>query len=594
MKLSLPLNFLHWTQKIELVLMSIVLVLLLVLSSQLSFFFHKYQDTFYPGVTIDGVMVSGRTKGEVHAFFDEENQKLHQQVVTLQAGDKHIASTAAQLGINKNYDAAIETAYNLGRSESLPSRVWQMIAVSPPPKPVAVTMTVDENSVGQMIFALKQQADLLGEEPNALLQTNKHGTNILVNAGRTGQAIDPDQTKTALFTAVSQGQWTISAIMTASEQQLTEAQISAAQGRAQKYIGKQLILHADDQQVVLHDKDLVALLTFPDGLSKTQVFMLQTRLRNTFNRPTQETVFEYDPQTLHVKKFTPPQVGITIQEDKFTPILQSAMTSLENSAQTSADLPIPITVQNPQHTLAETNTLGITQRIGFGESRYLHSIPGRIHNVALTAERVNNTIVKPGEEFSFNKTLGDVSAATGFAPAYVIRNGRTELGDGGGVCQVSTTLFRALLNGGLPITKRHAHSYRVSYYELNSKPGVDATVYGGDVDLRFINDTGHDILIHTQTDSKNLYMKVELYGTSDGRTAEIVDHKVWDISPAPPPLYQSDPTLPHGVIKQVDFAATGAKASFTNVVKDKNGGIIRQDTYFSNYQPWRAVYLRGI
>src|SRR5690606_10285855 len=150
----------------------------------------------------------------------------------------------------------------------------------------------------------------------------------------------------------------------------------------------------------------------------------------------------------------------------------------------------------------------------------------------------------------------DVSAETGFQPAYVIKNGQTVLGDGGGVCQVSTTVFRAVLDAGLKVTRRLPHSYRVSYYELNSKPGVDATVYSGNIDLRFINDTDHAILIHAEADSKNLYMKVELYGTSDGRTTEIVDHVTWDYRPAPAAVYIPDPTLPAGQTKQVDWAAS--------------------------------------
>src|SRR5690606_29560789 len=88
----------------------------------------------------------------------------------------------------------------------------------------------------------------------------------------------------------------------------------------------------------------------------------------------------------------------------------------------------------PEMTLADTNNLGINERIGFGESYYSGSIPNRIHNVSLTAQRINMAIVPPGKEFSFNRTLGDVSAAIGFRSAYIIKDGRTSLGDGGGVC----------------------------------------------------------------------------------------------------------------------------------------------------------------
>jgi vancomycin resistance protein YoaR len=201
--------------------------------------------------------------------------------------------------------------------------------------------------------------------------------------------------------------------------------------------------------------------------------------------------------------------------------------------------------------------------------------------------------VAPGEEFSFNKTLGEVSANTGYRPAYVISGGQTILGDGGGVCQVSTTTFRAALNAGLNITRRVAHSYRVSYYELNQKPGIDATVYAGNVDLRFINDTGHYLLITGETDSENLYMKIEIWGTSDGRKAEIVDHKTWGYVPPLATQYIPDPNLPPGVKRQIDWSVAGIKASFKYVVRDKDDNLIREAEYLSNYQPWAAKYLVG-
>jgi vancomycin resistance protein YoaR len=207
---------------------------------------------------------------------------------------------------------------------------------------------------------------------------------------------------------------------------------------------------------------------------------------------------------------------------------------------------------------------------------------------------MNNILVAPGEEFRFNKTLGEVSKRTGYRSAYVISNGKTVLGDGGGVCQVSTTYFRAVLDAGLQVTLRRPHSYRVSYYELNQKPGIDATVYSGDVDFRFVNDTDHHILIRSSANSDDLYMKVEIYGTSDGRTAEIVDHKTWDLRSPPPPAYYPTTEIPAGTTKQIDWAVSGIKASFTHIVKDKDGETISEKEYYSNYVPWSAKYLQGI
>jgi vancomycin resistance protein YoaR len=254
--------------------------------------------------------------------------------------------------------------------------------------------------------------------------------------------------------------------------------------------------------------------------------------------------------------------------------------------------PIPIAVLEPNITTDKVNKLGIKELIGTGNSLFFHSIPGRIFNVNLASNRLSGILVAPGETFSFDQALGDISAFSGYQQAYVIQNGHTVLGDGGGVCQVSTTLFRAILDAGLPIVERHAHAYRVGYYEENSPPGIDATVFSPTVDLKFKNTTNNYILIQSQVDLDNLSLTFNLYGTKDGRQVTMTTPVVTNETPPPPDLYQDDPTLPVGTIKQTDFAAWGADVSFTRTVT-QNGKQIIFDTFISDYQPWQAVYLRG-
>ena len=206
---------------------------------------------------------------------------------------------------------------------------------------------------------------------------------------------------------------------------------------------------------------------------------------------------------------------------------------------------------------------------------------------------MHGVLIAPGEVISYNKIVGDISASTGWQAAYIIKDGRTVLGDGGGVCQGSTTLFRAAMDAGLPILERQAHAYRVHYYEEGGyKPGIDATVFAPSVDLKIKNDTPGYLLIQTTIDLKKLTLAIDLYGTSDGRKAQISDHKILSQSPAPPALYQDDPTLPKGVTKQVDWSASGAKTVFTYKVIRGNETLINQQ-FISNFRPWQAVYLVG-
>jgi len=143
----------------------------------------------------------------------------------------------------------------------------------------------------------------------------------------------------------------------------------------------------------------------------------------------------------------------------------------------------------------------------------------------------------------------------------------------------------------LPIVERHAHAYRVSYYENDSEPGFDATIYSPSVDLKFKNDTPGALLIQTEIDEVNMILTFRFYGKKDDRKIEISKATVWDVSPPPEPLYQEDPTLKSGEVKQVDFPAWGAKAKFT--YKVTNGKEVMEKTFFSTFRPWRAVYLKG-
>lgn len=316
-----------------------------------------------------------------------------------------------------------------------------------------------------------------------------------------------------------------------------------------------------------------------------------TELTNQINIPVEEALFRFENGK--VTEFRQSKEGRAVEPEETVQRFTSAVQALPHAPQYHIVINVPVYPIKPNVSTEQVNDYGIKELIGTGYSEFHGSIPGRIHNVALAASRLNGVLIPPGETFSFNKTIGDISAATGYQSAYIIKDGRTVLGDGGGVCQVSTTIFRAAMDAGLPIVERHAHAYRVHYYEeAGYKAGIDATVFSPSVDFKFTNDTPSYILIQTKTDTKNLTLTFELYGTRDGRESSITNHVVGGQIAPPPPLYQDDPTLPVGTEKQVDWAAWGAKASFDYTV-NRNGETLQQQTFVSNYRPWQAVYLKG-
>lgn len=309
------------------------------------------------------------------------------------------------------------------------------------------------------------------------------------------------------------------------------------------------------------------------------------------NKPTVNATLKFDGGK--IAQFLPAQDGQRLDVVKAKEFLLSKVSIDNMEANQNIHIELPVSVTKAQIDNPEVNSLGIKELIGRGISYFAGSIPNRIFNVGLGASLISGTLVGPGETFSFDKLVGPVSAAQGFKRAYVISSGRTVLDDGGGICQVSTTVFRAALNAGFPIIERTSHAYRVSYYEQHGfGPGLDATIWSPSVDLKFKNDTDHHILVQAIVDNVNLKMEVDIYGTSDGRKVEVGNPVVTGQSPPPPPLYQDDPTLPKGTVKQVDFAAWGAKSVFTQKVY-KDGQLIIDKAFYSNFKPWQAVYLVG-
>ena len=318
---------------------------------------------------------------------------------------------------------------------------------------------------------------------------------------------------------------------------------------------------------------------------------LLSTIEDEVNIPAQDALFTFGNG--RVTAFRPSKDGRALNRNAAYKRIYDAVYGLSKGTITGLTVPLPIETVHPAITTDQVNSFGIKELIGRGYSEFAGSIQGRIHNVALAAGRLNGVLIKPGETFSFNDTVGDISAATGYQSAYIIKDGRTVLGDGGGVCQVSTTIFRAALAAGLPILERHAHAYRVHYYEEDgSKPGLDATVYSPSYDLKFKNDTPGYILIQAKTDLNNLTLTFDFYGSRDGRVAILSNQKLWDVTAPPPDLYQDDPTIPKGTVKQVDFSAWGAKASFDYKVT-RGVEILQNTTFTSIFRPWQAVYLKG-
>ncbi len=600
----------------------------------LTVFHFYYQNRFFQGISIDQVELGGLTREQALREIKNNQPEFKNTQIKFVVDDLSQTLDSKIIFLGKNYQAALEHAYQYGHQGSLWHRaqtIWQLIQ-----KPINIQTqpSWNQQQLKAALQKLKKQVDYAAVEPRVNLTTSGQKESLTVEPGKIGRQLEIENSANQIVATLNQhyqastsnlDQIDIPAQVASVGAKLNQAEAEQFIKRAQAVVNQSLVFSSAEEKPInenqidlpnhqkimlqLNDQTLVDFLAWPNEYSEVRIQQKLEAWNQQYNQPPINAIFAYEPDTLQVTKFQPHEYGISLDQAYLQEQIINNLRSIEQSAQqieqaqqnsnqdssiAQANLPLKLKAEPPEITLGQTNDLGIQELIGFGDSYYYHSIPARIHNVKITTDKLNLTLVKPDQEFSFNQTIGEVSSDTGYQPAYIIKDGRTVLGGGGGVCQVSTTLFRALLDAGLKITRRLPHSYRVSYYELDNKPGFDATVYAGNTDLRFINDTGHHLLIAGRANSDQLYMKVELYGTNDGRTTQIKDYKKWGYRPPPPPQYIPSSEIPAGTTKQIDWAASGIKAEFTHLVKDKNGQVISEKTYYSNYQPWSAKYLKGI
>lgn len=249
----------------------------------------------------------------------------------------------------------------------------------------------------------------------------------------------------------------------------------------------------------------------------------------------------------------PAESGITVDIENSSQVLEEALRTVENSA-----LSVPLkSVSTPAKVSEETlASLGITELIGTATTNFRGSPKNRIYNINRAVQDFDGIIIDPGAVFSFVDHLGEVDGEHGYLPELVIKNNKTEPEFGGGICQVSTTVFRAALQSGLKITERRNHAYPVQYY----KPyGMDATIYIPKPDLQFKNNTPGAILLVPEIDGTLLTFS--MYGTRDGRTTAIDG----------PHILESNPD---GSMKTV----------FTQTVTDSTGQAFINDSFWSNYK----------
>jgi vancomycin resistance protein YoaR len=572
-----------------------VLVFVYVLLGLIIIYHVAFARRIIPGVKIGNVRVGSMTYAGAKKALQNYEASVSKKV-TLNYNGRLYEIDGNSVGLAYNWDASISRAFEVGRTGDIFTDSKDKLAGLVKDLWVAALYDYDDELFHTRFSQIK---GVVNQEPVESQVSIAGPSSITITESRTGTVIDEEalfKVVIASFDLVDFGTRQLPV-----EQQtpvLSQQDIAPLAGDIKKIVFNTLTISGLPQNGaapgakvktwVLDQNALLDLLTFSKDkgtasleLDKPKFEALLETIEQEVNQAPRGQVTQVDGN--RVAKFQITQAGKVLDRTLFSRAFKSTFFTGQ---------PQVALIMKDTEISADVTGYGIFALLGEGNSKFAGSIPGRIHNLALAAERTNGVLVPPGGVYSMNNSIGEVNAKTGYNLAYIIQGGRTVLGEGGGVCQTSTTLFRAVLNAGLPVVMRYPHAYRVYYYEEDSKPGFDASVFQPSLDLQFRNDTPNYILVQSSTDTKNLTQNFKIYGTPDGRSVEISDPIVSNQIAPPETLYTDDPTLAKGITIQTEHATWGATVTFNRTVK-RGGEVLHNDTFSSRYQPWRAVFLVG-
>lgn len=324
----------------------------------------------------------------------------------------------------------------------------------------------------------------------------------------------------------------INAAVITTEPLVSNATIAANKTTIEQYTSKPLKITGAEKSWDVAPKDIISWLKYPSAtitkvsntpimlsfypsatpvvqftLDKSDIKSYLGGIASQINQEAQDAQLTIDGDKATV--FKQSRDGKKLDVDKSADAIFAALTSADSTNRTVA---LNVNVTKAAVSDDNINNLGIKELLSEGVSYFPGSSAARLTNVRVGAAKFNGVLLKPGDTFSFGALLGDVGPEQGYAKSYVILDGKQDTDYGGGLCQVSSTAYRAALLAGLPIVERHNHAFAVSYYtEPYGVPGVDATIYYPQVDMKFKNDTGAHILI--QTEMKGTTLKFRFYGT---------------------------------------------------------------------------------
>jgi len=551
-------------------------------------------DRIYPGVRVWDVPVGGLRRAEASEALAKEMTALAQPSFTLRGPDRDWQVRPLDLGIGLAEEATVEKAFQVGRAPGEGRFHHLLLLVAGHNLPPV--LSYNEATARLYLETLVEQID---RAPQDAALTMK-GTTPTAWAAEPGRELDVDATLAALADYSRLGSGEIQLVARLIPPQILDAE--SARAEAEDLLSEPFVLlfpnprEGDPGPWTLSPQELAPMLTTVPTGGRLEITLkpepMQARLEQLAAELAIEPTnarFHFDEATGQLVTIAPSTNGRALD---VAASLEAARAAIE-SGQHVAPLTV-VVAPAPYPEGATAEELGIRELVSEGDSYFIGSPSGRDHNIRLAAGKFDGLVIGPGETFSFNEWLGEVTAEEGYDDSLITAGEQLAVGIGGGICQVSTTVFRAALWGGYPIVERWYHYQRVGYYELRGYgPGFDATVFSPNVDFKFVNDRDAPLLIETEVEENAHRLVFRFYSTDDGRQVEIDGPTITDETEPGPPIYQLDEDLPEGEVIEWQSAQDGLTATVERRVYDAAGELISHNIFVSPYAPRRAAYHYG-
>lgn len=601
-----------WSVALEIVLPILTTGVVLIAAAVVAAFIYRsiFTDRIYLGVSVKGVDLGGYTVEEANAIVQGSFDNYQRQPLVLRVGDRSWQATPQQLGMSVNVESTVTQAYLLGRAGTTRDQLVEPFLLAQ--NGAEVTEPVVWMDQGRIRSLLERIAREIEEPPREARLSLKPDQKIAVVADKPGKRLDIEASAERVEAALQSASAGPVDLVVLDVQPVVSAQLlEEARRQATAMLSGPLILKIGDKSWTWQREKIAAILGIsevldPDGRRTAQVSIDDKALTAELELLRGEVQIEpenarFDYAGGRMIPIYPGKPGLMLDVGMSVKMTKEALLREDNR-----EVVLPTRTVRPAIAAEDGPMLGIRDLIQEASTVYGGTMPERMHNVELAAARLHGVVVPPGQTFSFNETVGEVSYRNGYKKGYGITQSEGEVitipSEGGGICQVATTLFQSVFWAGLPVVERNWHLYWIPRYGVapNGITGLDATVdqvfdknYNllYEVDFKFQNNTGNYLLIQTEADEENVYFR--LYGTDPNWSVIVEEPLIKDeVKANPTPVREPDESLEPGEEIVLEAAHDGFRVVLKRIVT-RNDEIINEQTFVSTYKPSRNYSIFG-